>query len=216
MIALAFLAALACDGVTDDSQAWAAALHMADAGRDKTVELPAGTCVFRSRPAQITRGVNVQGQGKSWTVLQCNVGGTTCVQVCDMGSAVRDLSIWAGPGTQGGIGLSLAACGGKAAGNHVLEHIWITAGSGGGQWGVPLHVDGSLRIQSPVGMRTVVLNDVSSFAGSSWSAVLWDCIGCEWRGGGAYGQIAVGGARSTNIKLDIVYSGGVIWPGVLR
>jgi hypothetical protein len=67
-------------------------------------------------------------------------------------------------------------------------------------------------------MRQVVINDVTTFTSSFWSATLWDCIGCEWRGGGIHGTIAVGGARSTNIRLDTVYSlnGSVIWPGVLR
>lgn len=216
MIVIAFLAALACNGVDDDSDAWVAAIRFADSGHDKTIELPAGTCVFKKQPAQITRGINVVGQGKSWTVLQCNVGGTTCVQVCDMGSTIRDLTIWAGPAITGGVGLSLAACGGRASGNHVLEHIWVTAGVGGGQWAVPLHVDGSLRKTPPNGMRAVVLNDVSTFAGTAWSAVLWDCVGCEWRGGGVYGQIAIGGPQSVNIKFDAVNSGGIIWPGVLR
>lgn len=216
VIIAAFLAALMCDGATDDSAAWAAALKIADVGRDKTVELPAGTCVFNHIPDQVTRGVNIVGQGKSWTVLQCNVGGSNCVQVCDMGSTIRDLTIFAGPATAGGVGLSLAACGGRASGNHVIEHIWITAGIGGGKWAVPLHVDGSLRKIPPNGMRVVVLNDVSTFFGSAWSAVLWDCVGCEWRGGGVYGQVAIGGPQSVNIKFDVVNSGGTIWPGVLR
>lgn len=205
MIALAFLAALACDGVTDDTQAMANALQMAEQGRDKTVELPSGTCVFASQPPPITRGVSVRGQGKSWTVLQCNGSGLSCVRLREQGTNLRDLSVWTGPGTWGNIGIAIQCNNSAACGNHVLEHVWVS--SPGALWASALVIDGSSRTASPAGARTVVMNDVSLFNSASWNAVITGCHSCEWRGGGIYpggganlGAYITGG--TTRFRLD--------------
>lgn len=221
MITILFLAALACNGTTDDTAAFNQALELAYAGRDKTIELPAGTCIFNSTPNQIRNGVNVKGQNKSHTVLQFNQG--TGLRLCDQGSVLSNFSITTGPSVNGSIGLHLTNCDGKTAGNHVIEHMWITSVYGR-SWTAPLILDGSLRTAPPQGLRTVTLNDVSTFNATWWSASVWDCIGCEWRGGGTYqGQgttsaIAVGGPQATNNVVDMNYdkATSVIYPSAMR
>lgn len=221
MLAALALAALLCDGKTDDTQAWNDAIAKAKAGRDRQVELPAGRCVFKSAPAPIEKGVSVKGQGKSSTILESQFSGGAFIRVLDNGSTLEDFAIWAGEGVFGGVGLSLSAASG-ASGNHVLKHLWITSGYGS-TWGVPLHVDGSMQRAAPVGIRTVTLHDVSVFNGVSWAAVFWNCIGCEWFGGGAYRgagmtqAIAVGGG-SVNMRIDamIDWPASTVWAGAMR
>lgn len=217
MIAALFLAALACDGRADDSQAWTEAVQRALSGPDKTIELPAGDCILESPPTPLTLGVSVRGQGKSWTVLHCRTPQTTCLAIRNQGTTVRDLTIYSD--TWGGVGIHMTSTDAAAGGNHVIEHVWIT----GGTWAVPLYIEAVGRTQPPLGVRAVILNDVSAFNATVWGAVLWDCIACEWRGGGVYQgsgttqAIAVGG-RSVNVRLDalIDLKSSTIYPGTLR
>jgi len=220
MLSALVLAALLCDGKTDDTQAWNEAIAEARSGRYKQVELPAGRCIFKSAPAPIEKGVSVKGQGKSSTILESQFSGTF-IRVLDNGSTLEDFTIWAGENVAGGIGLSLSAANG-ASGNHVLKHLWITSGYGS-TWSVPLHVDGSMQKTAPVGIRTVTLHDVSVFNGVSWAAVFWNCVSCEWFGGGAYQgkgrtqAIAVGGG-SVNMRIDatIDWPASTVWSGAMR
>jgi hypothetical protein len=222
MISEAFAIVLTCSPGVDFAPQWNAAMEQAVNGPEQTIVLPSGHCETRGGLASIRKGVNVIGQGKSSTVIDCNTNGT-CLWVCDQGSRLADFTIWKGAGFSGGHGLAITSCTGEAAGNHNIERVWITSGSGG-LWSNGLYIDGSNRAQSPAGMRGVILDDVTVFNGVHWIAVMWNCISCDWRGGGAYQgagmsrAIAVGGSWSQNLRLDMVYdrAASVVWSGVLR
>lgn len=209
MIALLFLAALYCDGVTDDTAMYTAAIEYARVGTDKTVELPAGICLMKQRTPELRDGVNLIGQNQSYSIIQCNVGGTSCVRVCMQGSRVENLAIWAGPQTRGGVGLQAVSCWGEAAGNHVFRNLTINSAPGGGLWLYTVQMDGSNRPTGPAGLRNVLLDNVAAFNATWTLASFWNCHTCEWRGGGAWQGagtargISVG--QSTNVRLDMVY-----------
>lgn len=229
MIAAAFLAAaMVCDGVTDDTAAWADAVAQASTGPDKVIELQVGTCVFKSQPAALVRGASVHGMGKGWSGFRCDFSNQSCIRVCDQSSVLQGFYIHAGAGAANGIGLDIRNCGGRAAGNHVVRNVWITS-LGGGTWWAPLYVAGTGSI-TPPGVRALYLEDVTLFNNTGPAAVFWTCHACEWRGGGAYagagnatynGTISVGGG-STNLKVDALVdldrsrALGWIQPGTLR
>jgi hypothetical protein len=189
-------------------------------GRSRIIRFGSGTYHFATPPPILTGGVSLMGQGKSTTVLQRDYSGGEFLVVRQNGTRIQDLTLWAGPGTSGGVGLHLIADAADAGGNHVIQALWIT---GPGTWTLPLFLDGSMRTVDPIGIRTVTLIDVNVFNATWWAAEWWNAVGCQWSGGGAYQGhgttqlIAVGGALSQLNLIDaIIDPGSTIWAGALR
>jgi len=209
----------AADG-SDTSPALKAAVKAALGGCSKVIRFGAGTYHFTTPPPTLTGGVSLVGQGKSTTVLERDYSDGEFLVVREQGTRLQDLTLWAGPGTSGGVALHLIADAAAAGGNHVIESVWIT---GPGAWTLPLFLDGLNRTMAPIGIRTVTLIDVSVFQATRWAAEWWNAVGCTWSGGGAYqgsgmtDRIVVGGALSQLNLIDaIIDPNSAIWPGALR
>lgn len=204
---LAIIASLVCDGVTDNGPLLSHAIDVAKVINEKVIELPAEPdCFFATQPKPLEDGITLMGHGKSNTVLIFGMSDATFIRLRKQGSGLRDLTIAAGPGTYGSIGIGVQCDNGPhGCGNHVIEHVWITSLSGN-TWGVPLNIDGNRQV-APIGARSIFLNDVTLFNAQYWAAVFSNCHGCEWFGGGAYqgagttGGIFVGNG-STNTRID--------------
>jgi hypothetical protein len=213
---------------SDTTPALNAAVTAALAGPDRTIHVPAGQWTFTTPPATIaggvSSGVQLVGEGKSNTILTRAYSGGEFLLITGNGSVIRDLSIWAGAGTSGGVAIHLLASDAVGAGgNHRIENVWITSGTGG-TWLLPLYLDGANRTLAPVGIRTVRLDNVAVFNATWWAMEWWNAIACEWIGGGAYqGQgttqaIAVGGPLGQKglVIADIDQAASTIWAGALR
>jgi hypothetical protein len=205
---------------SDTTPALNAAVAAALASDDKHIHFCAGLYSFLTAPATLSGSVRLSGEGKSTTILQREYSGDF-LRATGNGFGLKELTLWAGPGTSGGLGLSLWASNALGSGgNHEIENVWVT---GPGTWSCPLYLNGT-GTQSPAGLRTVSLKNVTVFNGTWWGAVLWDCIACEWFGGGVYQgfgttqAIAVGGARSQKnyINADIDWAASTVWAGSLR
>jgi hypothetical protein len=217
------------DGVPnagDTTSALQAAVAAASTGCSKVIRF--GTALngalgiyhFTSPPPILTGGISLIGQSKSSTVLQRDYSDGDFLVVRQNGTRIQDLTLWAGPGTSGGVGLHVIADAQDAGGNHIIDNVWIT---GPGTWGIPLFLDGLNRTVAPQGLRTVALRDVSVFQATGWAVDWWNCVGCIWSGGGAFQGggttqlITVGGPLGTLGLIDaIIDSGSTIWPGALR
>jgi hypothetical protein len=212
----------ACDGVTDNTPALNAANAAALASAtDKTVNIPAGNCLFASQPNLITNGVSLIGQGKGTTVLIRGYSGNF-LRLLGNGVRIENLSLHAGAGTSGGIGIEMVASNTLGAGgNHVLRHIWITSGSGA-TWAIPLGAWGDGRTIAPIGIRTIYMQDVTVFNATFQAMTWWHCHGCEWYGGGAYQgsgttqQIVVGPGTNNRIDANYDKAAAIIYTGTMR
>jgi hypothetical protein len=99
--------------------------------------------------------------------------------------------------------------------------VWIT---GEGTYTLPLFLDGLNRTVAPIGLRTVRLDNVTVFNGTWWAVEWWNCVSCEWFGGGVYQgfgttqAIVVGGPQSQNnyINAHIDWPASYVWPGSFR
>jgi hypothetical protein len=207
---------------SDTTPALNAAVQAALVGSDKQVYFGAGDYAFLTVPAVIPGSVRIYGEGKATTVLHRAYQGGEFLLVTGNGFGLRDISLYADAGTSGGVGLHLLASDAIGpGGNHEIENVWIT---GLGTWIIPLLLDGIERTQAPAGLRAVNLKNVTAFNGTAWGAELWNCIACEWFGGGVYQgfgttqAIAVGGALSQKnyINADIDWAASTVWPGSLR
>lgn len=204
-----------CDGLTDVTASWNADIaKLTASSTDKTLDIPAGNCVFRSRPVPLRLGVSIRGQGKSTTVLirAYSAVNDGFITIYNQGSTIRDLTIFAAPGTHGGIGLYIESSDAAKGGNHEIQNVWVT---GGGTWYIPMMAYGEISTTPPAGVRAILMNNVNLFNGTVWLLVWWDCIACEWIGGGAYqgagstSNIAVGGTRSEKNVINANISGAV-------
>lgn len=210
-----------CDNATDNTPALNAAIAAAVASStDKTIHVPAGDCRFASPPAPLSGGVALVGQGKATTVLRRAYSGDF-LKITGNGVRVANLTVYADAGTSGGVGVQMVADNTQAGGNHLIENVWVT---GMGTWAVPLGAWGAERTTGPAGIRAVTLRDVSLFNATSWGAVLWGCVSCEWFGGGVYQgygttqAIVVGGPYSIRNRIDanIDWPASTVYGGVLR
>lgn len=210
-----------CDGITDDAPALTAQILSASQSADKEIVFPARQCAFYSAPAALVRGVSLIGQGKSNTVLIRKFNGNF-LTIYEQGSRVESLTIYADPGTSGGIGIYMVSSEARGAGgNHVVRSVWIT---GIGTWVVPLFGDGTLKTTAPKGLRAVTLTDVSVFNATFWAYTCWDCVSVEWFGGGAYQgfgttqAVAIGGPQGAlnYVNANIDYAASTIYPEVMR
>lgn len=221
LAALSFLAfGGLCNGVDDDTQAWADAVAAAKWAPDRVIELPAGACVFRSQPAPLNHGTSVIGQGHSNTRLVADYDGST-LELKGSGSNVSKLTLWKAKGHTGGWGLYCVARNHEECSNHVIEDVWIT---GEGTYYEAIHIDGgSYRTAPPLGARTIALRNVSAFnATGPYAVMLWGTVGLEWFGGGVYqgfgsGQtVLVGGPNSARNRIDANVGNLITYPGALR
>lgn len=215
----------ATPGGADCALALNAALADAQAGSDKTIWIPAGQWFLASKPDAVKNGIRLVGEGKSDTILTRNYSNDDFLVLVQNGSMIRDLTIWAGSGTSGGTAIHAIADNGAngPGGNHRIQDVWITSGSGA-TWAIPLFLDGLNRTIDPIGIRTVRMDNVTVFNATAWAVEWWNAISCEWIGGGAYqgagitDHLAIGGPLGQKgvIIADINVSGSTIWPGALR
>lgn len=211
-----------CDGITDDTPAWNAAMEsIRRPAKDRRLDLPAGGCMFYSTPDPIPEGSMVQGQGKNTTVLRRAYSRGLFLVLEGTGVTLRDLSLYAEPGTEQGTGIYAEATDEHVGGGHVIEHLWVT---GAGTWSAPINLDGSARTIAPLGMRTVSMQDVHVFNATWWLFSCWSCVGLHWSGGGAYQGIgtskgvAIGGPGAAANRVDAIidWSASAVYPGALR
>lgn len=207
---------------SDTTPALAAAVTAACAGPDRTVTFGAGHYVFLTQPAPITCGVTLVGQGIWQTYLTRAYNGTLLTFRTPLGGGARDLTIYAAPGTHSGIAIHVHSSDAQGpAGNQIFQHLVV---SGEGTWLLPIFLDGTARTIPPNGVRTVLMVNVKVFNATWWAVEWWNCVGCEWYGGGAWAgfgttqAIAVGGAGGVGnyINAMIDWPVSVVWPGQMR
>jgi hypothetical protein len=217
----------ACNGAFDNTSALNAANAAASNGPVKTISFPAGVCNFYSQPKVIKNGVSLRGEGINNTILRRMYSASNFIHIQGIGSRVSDLLIEAHSGTSGGVGLLINCVATEACGLHVIENTKVSGNAINGAWGTwlyPISIDGSARALPPSGMRTVAMRFVQAFNGTWVGAQIWDCAACEWYGGGVYQgggstqRVFVGGAKSSNIRIDahIDLPASTVWPGVMR
>lgn len=207
---------------SDTTPALNRALVASCSGAERFIKFDAGEYSFYSQPDPIGCGISLKGQGEwiTWLIRWYNEG-EFLTFYGPYGGGARDLAVFAGRGTYGGVAVHVRADETTATGNQVFRDIVI---SGYGTWTLPLFLDGWQRTTAPAGVRTVMLNNVKVFNATWWAVEWWGAIGCEWFGGGAwqgYGTtqaVAVGGPMSTGNRIDAMIDWGasVIWEGVMR
>lgn len=207
---------------TDTTPALNAAVSAAIATDDKTIYFSAGQYSFQTIPNAFPSLIRLVGQGLSATVFRRAYSGGKFLTLTGNGCGVKDLTLYANSGTSGGYGIHMIASDTLGAGgNHQIENVWIT---GKGTWAIPLFLDGINKLQAPAGLRTVHLTNVSVFNATLWAAEFWNCVSCEWFGGGAYQgfgttqALAVGGALGTKNRIDanIDWAASTVWAGQMR
>ena len=208
---------------SDTSPALKAASIAACNGKQRVISLDAGRYEFLTPPDPLNCGISLKGQGvwQSYLVRQYSEG-EFLIFHGELGGGLRDLTVYAGQGTSGGVAVHVQASDFLGpVGNQVFQNVVI---DGDGTWALPLFLDGWQRTQSPAGVRTVFLQNVKVFNATWWAVEWWGAIGCEWFGGGAWQgggttqAIAVGGPMSTGNRIDamIDWSTSTIWEGSLR
>lgn len=211
-----------CDGLTDNTPALNAAIAAALASpSDKVINIPTGRCMMLSKPSPLSGGVSIVGQGKSNSVLVRAYSGDV-LTITGNGTNIRDLTIFAEPGTHGNFGIHMIANEAVGAGgNHTIENVWVTGN--GGTYGSAIFADGAGKTTAPAGIRTIFMKDVTAFNSTFWSVNWWNCIACEWYGGGVYqgfgtmqGIAVGGGTQASRIDANIPMATSTIWPGALR
>jgi len=210
-----------CNGVTDDTPSLNSQLHAQEFSDDHEISFPSGQCAFYSQPDPIIRGMSLLGQSKSTTVFIRKYSGSF-LTIYGNGSRIENLTIYAAPGTAGGIGIYMIADESHGAGgNHDIENVWIT---GNGTWDIPIFGSGTGKTNSPKGLRTITLRDVNLFNAKIWAFECWDCVGAEWFGGGAYQgfgttqAVVFGGAMSAGsyVNANIDYGSSIFWAQSMR
>lgn len=237
---------------SDTTPAWNAAIAAAAlASGSRTIRFAAGDYAFLTPPGPIRGSVRIVGEGQMNTSLirayqgsqdreATGGGGIPPDPTCDFivmrgkGSVLRGLTILAGSNTSGGTGLHITADENNAGGYHTIDDVWITGGApphteipdASGTFLIPLFMEAAHRASGPlVGIRVVHLSNVTVWQGT-WFAVDWfNCIACEWYGGGVYQgggtteAIAVGGPVSqanyisaNNVAANISGSGYIAPP----
>jgi hypothetical protein len=229
---------------SNTTPAWNAAIAAAVAGSDKTIHFPAGDYTFSTPPGPLSGSVRIVGEGQMNTVLHrayqgnpstdCGLGGMPASAACDFivirgkGSSLRDLTILADSRTAGGTGLHIVADAADAGGYHDIRNVWITGGASprtglsdaSGTYLIPLFLDGTQRPSGPLeGLRVVYLDNVTVWQGTWWAVDWWNCVACEWIGGGVYQgggttqNVSVGGPISQRNYLNANIQGTVTGSG---
>ena len=181
---------------------------------------------FATPPNPIQGGIEVIGQGLTATYLErdyqpgATVASAEFILVYDIGSSMRDLSLFAGRGTSNGIALHLIETDARRGGWNVFSDLYI---SGYGTYTIPVFLDGTLKVTQPKGARDITFRNVSIFNATSTTFECWNCINFQWLGGG-YWQgagtvqtLEVGGPLSTGDMLLINFAGVPgFWAGSAR
>jgi len=213
---------------SDTTPALNAALVDACGGSDRTVHFLAGEYAFLTPPAPLCSAIRLVGEGDYATKLTRGYSSADFLVGYGLGIYVRDLAIWTADGTSGGIGLHLIASDATGpGGKHVIENVRVLGGTAElplGTFARGIYLDGLARSLDPIGIRAVSMRNVLLWSATEWTAVWWNCISCEWYGGGAYQGIgttqgiAVGGPLGTKswIEADIDWAHSTVWSGALR
>jgi len=213
---------------SDTTPALAAALIDAQHGRDRTIHFWAGEYAFLTPPPVLSGGVQLIGEGKFNTKLTRHYSNGEFLVGDGNGLGFKNLALWTAPSTSGGIALHLIASDvAGRGGKHVIEDVRILGGRAepvAGTFALPLYLDGTNRLTPPVGIRAVTLRNVTVFGATLHAVQWWNCISCEWFGGGVYrgngttDGIVVGGplAEKNYIEADIDWAASNVSPSSMR
>lgn len=218
----------ACNGVSDNTPALNAAVSALQFASNRTIVFPHGVCAFYSSPAIIRGGIHLQGQGINNTTLRRMFNTANFIQIRGSGARVSNLLIEANSGTSKGVGLFLDCdATNDSCGLHVIENVKISGNAIGGAWGTwdyPLLLSGTAKSSQPQGLRTVHMRFVQAFNGTWVGAQMWDCVACDWFGGGVYQgggttqRVQIGGALAVANRIDahIDWAASSVQSGSLR
>jgi len=203
---------------TDTAPALNTAIYMAASGPDKTIHFGAGSYTFATRPNALHDQVRLVGEGWYATKLvRAYTSGGSFIEGRGVGLYVKDLALWAAPGTSGGTALNFVASNAIGpGGKHVIENVRIlegtvdctSAGCPFGSFGIGISLDGTNRTQAPEGIRAVHMRNVIVWGTTQRAVQWWNCRACEWYGGGAYQgggtnqEVVVGGPLSAANRID--------------
>lgn len=199
----------ACDGVTDDAAAFAAAISDINAGLLKKLRIPIlpgsgpfnpTKCRIGSQPPSITaQGFRIAGDGEWEAQLIRDYNGTNGVGLLNIlgaaiGVEISDMTIASASGRSGGSAIYFqAAVGSGFTGAQTsLRNLNLTS-YGTDSWSVTLWVNGSQKTVDPKGWRTLVMSNVLVFGANGYSAIFSSVVGLQWMGGGAF---AAGGTHA--------------------
>ena len=209
----------------DSTAAFNAALARAVSGTDKTVHLYGCTYHFDSAPDPISHGIEILGQGMNTTYLErdyspghgCVTGPCEFISTVDRGETIKDLAIFAAPGTHGGWGFHAISTDARKGNGVTLDNVYI---SGYGTYTLPVFLDGQNSLQAPAGIRSVNFTNVKIFNGTWHGFECWNCIAMSWYGGGLWQGFGttqdaiVGGPLSTENVISASLNGTVqYWRG---
>jgi hypothetical protein len=107
------------------------AIYMAASGPDKTIHFGAGSYTFATRPNALHDQVRLVGEGWYATKpVRAYTSGGCFIEGRGVGLYVKDLALWAAPGTSGGTALNFVASNAIGpGGKHVIENVRILEGT---------------------------------------------------------------------------------------
>ncbi|TMQ22696.1 MAG: hypothetical protein E6K82_12395 [Candidatus Rokuibacteriota bacterium] len=212
----------------DTTPALARALTVALSGPDRTIHFGGGDYAFLTTPPVLSGGVQLQGEGPYNTTLTRHYSNGEFLVGHGNGLAFRRFAIGSIVGTHGGTALHLIASDAIGrGGKHVIEDVRILAGVAEGPMGtfaLPFFLDGTNKLRPPIGIRAVTVRNLLVFDATQIAVQWWNCISCEWFGGGVYqgrgttDAIVVGGplAEKNWIEADIDWLASYVARGAMR
>ncbi len=211
------------DGATDNTPAFNAAVATLASGGDRTLQIPAGSFVFKSAPAPIPYGLHIVGEDIVATVLRKQFDGGAFLNFTGStgsGGGLERACLFADAGFIPGTGILLTGANYAQPEFARFTDLYVT---GSGNWNVCFEAFGN-NILTPQGIRGVRLDGVHLF--NAIAAALWlsNAVAFSMAGGGIYQGsgasagcgvwVTGGGAAGTNSTQ--VYFSDVCNNGVLN
>jgi hypothetical protein len=196
------------DGTADDTTAFANFLTAVQTSTSsRTGYIPKGTYKITSKPATITTGILLFGDGLNQTIIlkSYNEGtGTNCfVTLGDnaSGTTIRDMAINAASGTTGGCIVKILSSASTAVSGITFQNLWLST-FGTDTWQNGVVIDGSAKTSAPTGARDIHFSNVYLFGATGASLFVNGGIGISWTGGGIFPAGATLGSGSGAIYLN--------------
>jgi hypothetical protein len=189
----------------------------------RSLYVPRGSWHFLTRPMPVTYAMEIFGDGFGCSALVRQYApqsdGEGLLTLVAGASHIGRIGICAGANTAGGAGIALISDGTNSPDYSVLEDVYVTVEPGSiGTWSNALLIDGSARVNAPIGVRDINVRNTYLFASTNAACRISGGVGITLQGGGLYpaagtnGRLQVtgtGAVPSYYVALDTSYLGGL-------
>ncbi len=155
------------NGVVDNTAASNAAVSALNAAGVGALFFPEGDYFFNSKPNAISGGILLIGSGyyksrltRNYTEVSSTAGFIDMTGASNGGGGITNLLLFAASGTSGGSAINIEAGVAHSNGDMVISDISVT---GEGTWNYNIRADGSAKVTSAQGVRTVRVRDCVLF-----------------------------------------------------